>query len=139
MWDAGVGFCQRYTVDFIALTCPLHPASQSLCRLGAHTTGIDASESNVAIAKLHASADPKLSQLSYIHAPVESLLPSTKRYDVVCSMEVLEHVDNPASFLSTCAELLKVCIDTSHTSSTINLPNNSPEDISSSQRSPALS
>jgi 2-polyprenyl-6-hydroxyphenyl methylase/3-demethylubiquinone-9 3-methyltransferase len=36
------------------------------------------------------------------------VLEQPKRFDVVCFMEVLEHVDNPASFLSTCAELVKV-------------------------------
>ncbi|KAG5641915.1 hypothetical protein DXG03_003961 [Asterophora parasitica] len=81
--------------------------SESLARLGANTLGIDASESNIKIAQLHASADPKLEHLSYLNAPAESLLSSSKQYDVVCSMEVLEHVDNPATFLSTCAELVK--------------------------------
>ena len=91
---------------------------KSLARMGANTLGIDASESNIAIASVHSSADPKLSSestalsrqgsLSYLHTPAESLLSLPKRYDVVCSMEVLEHVDNPAAFLSTCAELLKV-------------------------------
>ena len=80
--------------------------------MGANTLGIDASESNIAIASLHSSADPKLSSessnLTYLHSNAETLLPLPKRYDVVCSMEVLEHVDNPAVFLSTCAELLKV-------------------------------
>ena len=92
-------------------SAPLTP-QQSLARLGARTHGIDASESNISIAKVHASADPKLSPpsplLSYEHTSAESLLTSQKRYDVVCSMEVLEHVDNPASFLSTCATLVKV-------------------------------
>ncbi|KAF8347905.1 S-adenosyl-L-methionine-dependent methyltransferase [Amanita rubescens] len=82
--------------------------SESLARLGAQTLGIDASQSNIAIAQTHASADPKLaSTLSYLHAPAESILSEPKRYDVVCSMEVIEHVDNPVSFLETCAELVK--------------------------------
>jgi polyprenyldihydroxybenzoate methyltransferase / 3-demethylubiquinol 3-O-methyltransferase len=83
--------------------------------MGANTLGIDASESNITIASLHSSADPKLSSgstaqgsLTYLHSSAETLLTLAKRYDVVCSMEVLEHVDNPAAFLSTCAELLKV-------------------------------
>ncbi|KDR80753.1 hypothetical protein GALMADRAFT_1357454 [Galerina marginata CBS 339.88] len=91
--------------------------SESLARMGANTLGIDASKSNIEIASLHASADPMLSpsrgssssrsNLSYLNAPAETLISDPKRYDVVCSMEVLEHVDNPAAFLSTCAELLK--------------------------------
>ena len=30
-------------------------------------------------------------------------------FDVVCSMEVIEHVDNPRTFLANCASLVKVC------------------------------
>ncbi|KIL69239.1 hypothetical protein M378DRAFT_98583 [Amanita muscaria Koide BX008] len=82
--------------------------SESLARLGARTLGIDASRSNIAIAQSHASADPKLSStLSYLHSPAEPLLSEPKRYDVVCSMEVIEHVNDPAKFLETCAELVK--------------------------------
>lgn len=104
-------------------------AFQSLARLGADTLGIDASSSNIAIASLHASNDPALSftsgslpqrlssvnhkgkgKLTYEHTSVEDLLaregPSS--FDVVCSMEVVEHVDNPRAFLSSCAQLLKV-------------------------------
>ncbi|TFK39779.1 S-adenosyl-L-methionine-dependent methyltransferase [Crucibulum laeve] len=98
-------------LDVLDVGCGGGLLSESLARLGAHTTGIDASESNITIASLHASADPKLAPpsraLTYLHAPAETLLASPKRYDVVCSMEVLEHVDNPTSFLSTCAELVK--------------------------------
>lgn len=82
--------------------------------MGANTLGIDASESNIRIASVHALADPQLRpssgkvHLRYLNTPAEALLSQPKRYDIVCSMEVLEHVDNPAAFLSTCAELLKV-------------------------------
>jgi 2-polyprenyl-6-hydroxyphenyl methylase/3-demethylubiquinone-9 3-methyltransferase len=131
-----VGFCQR-RVATGSFTSQSRRANQSLARLGAHTTGIDASESNITIAKLHASADPKLSQLSYVHTPAESLLASPKRYDVVCSMEVLEHVDNPASFLSTCAELLKVRNEQSISNWVITSRINSREVIFSSLQSPA--
>ena len=104
----GGGLLSEVRESFPRLEFDLNVTYQSLSRLGANTLGIDASESNIEIARLHASADPKLSQLSYLHGTAESLLESPKRYDVVCSMEVLEHVDNPASFLSLCAELLKV-------------------------------
>lgn len=88
---------------------------QSLARMGARTLGIDASESNIGIASAHASADPELTsttsagELVYRNTCAEELVKEPTRYDVVCSMEVLEHVDNPAGFLSTCAELVKVC------------------------------
>ncbi|KAF9075329.1 3-demethylubiquinone-9 3-methyltransferase [Rhodocollybia butyracea] len=95
-------------LDILDVGCGGGLLSESLARLGARTTGIDASESNLAIAQHHASLDSRLStNLTYKHAPAESLLSQSKRYDVVCSMEVLEHVDHPAMFLKTCAELLK--------------------------------
>ncbi|KAG9313047.1 hypothetical protein JVU11DRAFT_6487 [Chiua virens] len=90
-----------------------HTHMQSLARMGARTVGIDASESNIGIATAHAGKDPELTvtassgNLVYRNTSAEALLEEPKRYDVVCSMEVLEHVDNPAGFLSTCAELVK--------------------------------
>lgn len=39
----------------------------------------------------------------------EDLVAENKTYDVVCSMEVIEHVDNPSAFLRSCASLVKVC------------------------------
>ena len=82
-----------------------------MARLGARTLGIDASESNIGIASAHARVDPDLgsTQLAYRNTYAEELVKEPRRYDVVCSMEVLEHVDNPAGFLETCAELVKVC------------------------------
>jgi len=76
--------------------------------MGAKTLGVDAAESNIGIAKAHASADPGLSSLVYKHGAVENLLEEPKRYDVVCSMEVLEHVDSPKQFISTLCQLVKV-------------------------------
>ncbi|KAF8200393.1 3-demethylubiquinone-9 3-methyltransferase [Pholiota molesta] len=101
-------------LDVLDVGCGGGLLSESLARMGANTLGIDASASNIAIASLHAAADPRLastpsspSNLSYLNAPAETLLAESKQYDVVCSMEVLEHVDNPATFLSTCAQLVK--------------------------------
>ncbi|KAH9933519.1 S-adenosyl-L-methionine-dependent methyltransferase [Fomitopsis serialis] len=101
---------------------------ESLSRLGANTLGIDASASNIGIASLHASSDPSLNLLSsvssstlpsppgkgkgtltYEHTSAEDVLATRgpKQFDVVCSMEVLEHVDNPRVFLRNCANLVK--------------------------------
>lgn len=97
---------------------------QSLARLGGRTLGIDASSSNIAIASLHASQDPRLSgsptssnvssqSLEYKHTTSEELLAfegKRAQFDVVCSMEVLEHVDHPDKFLRSCADLVKVSL-----------------------------
>ncbi|KAK7061007.1 Hexaprenyldihydroxybenzoate methyltransferase, mitochondrial [Paramarasmius palmivorus] len=95
-------------LDVLDVGCGGGLLSESLARLGARTLGIDASQSNIEIAKHHASLDSRLgSNLTYKHTSAEALLNEKKRYDIVCSMEVLEHVDNPTMFLSTCAELVK--------------------------------
>ncbi|UZJ56209.1 hypothetical protein CBS101457_005529 [Exobasidium rhododendri] len=86
--------------------------SESLARVGADVMGIDASQSNVEIAKLHAAKDPCLSTASsptYRHVMAEDLLAETgpNQFDVVCAMEVIEHVKSPRLFLDTLGKLVK--------------------------------
>ncbi|KAJ7903572.1 S-adenosyl-L-methionine-dependent methyltransferase [Mycena olivaceomarginata] len=93
-------------LDVLDVGCGGGLLSESLARLGAKTLGVDASEANISIAKLHAAQDPKLAQpgpstsLSYLHTPAEVLLKEAKRLRRC-------HVDNPPAFLDTCAKLLK--------------------------------
>ncbi|KLO12722.1 3-demethylubiquinone-9 3-methyltransferase [Schizopora paradoxa] len=96
-------------LDVLDVGCGGGILSESLARLGARTLGIDASSSNIGIASVHASKDPSLppSSLTYRNVTAEQLLEEDQRFDVVCSMEVIEHVDNPARFLHSCAELVK--------------------------------
>jgi 2-polyprenyl-6-hydroxyphenyl methylase/3-demethylubiquinone-9 3-methyltransferase len=101
-------------MDVLDVGCGGGLLSESLTRLGARTLGIDASKSNIGIASTHASDDPQLSSsgnpLEYRHTSVEQLVKDPKRFDIVCSMEVIEHVDNPMAFLSACAQLVKVSL-----------------------------
>ncbi|KAI0077700.1 ubiquinone biosynthesis O-methyltransferase [Panus rudis PR-1116 ss-1] len=103
-------------LDVLDVGCGGGLLSESLARLGANTLGIDASASNIGIASLHASSDPALTssgkgkgRLTYEHTSAEDLLAQRgpASFDVVCSIEVLEHVDNPRSFLDSCAQLVK--------------------------------
>ncbi|KAI0291039.1 S-adenosyl-L-methionine-dependent methyltransferase [Multifurca ochricompacta] len=96
-------------LDVLDVGCGGGILSESLARLGANTLAIDASAENIHIASQHAAADPGLSSLSFRHTSAETLLQeeSKKRFDIVCSMEVVEHVNNPAAFLRSCAELVK--------------------------------
>jgi polyprenyldihydroxybenzoate methyltransferase/3-demethylubiquinol 3-O-methyltransferase len=95
--------------------------SESLARLGAQTLGVDATPSNIPLAKAHALLDPVLSspapgltsdvpRLEYRHQTAEDLLEAEGegRFDVVCAMEVLEHVDDPKGFLMNLTRLVKV-------------------------------
>ncbi|TIC25289.1 tubulin gamma chain [Wallemia mellicola] len=82
----------------------------TLSRLGATTTGIDVTESNVKMAKLHSKQDPYFTpdRLDYQYIAAEDLAKQgEEKFDVVCAMEVIEHVDKPAEFLKTCSKLVK--------------------------------
>jgi hypothetical protein len=39
---------------------------------------------------------------------IESLVEQNRQFDVVCAMEIVEHVADVPSFLNTCQQLLKV-------------------------------
>ena len=123
----GGGLLSEVRTRVFVVHVPFAEATKTLARLGGRTLGIDATPSNIAIASLHASADPAFSQsseayprrgsLSYEHTSVEDLLAQRgpKSFDVVCSMEVIEHVDNPRTFFSNCATLVKVSSSSLHT------------------------
>ncbi|KAG0232211.1 Hexaprenyldihydroxybenzoate methyltransferase, mitochondrial [Actinomortierella wolfii] len=87
--------------------------SEALARLGAHVTGVDASNENVQMARIHGQKDPLLNgkdgpgSLQYLHSSAEKLVDEGRQFDVVCSMEVIEHVDNPAGFLQCLGQLVR--------------------------------
>lgn len=87
---------------------------QTLSRLGGSVLGIDAGAANVEAAQAHAALDPGFTdkwKLAYRHATAEQLLQESERkgsFDLVMSMEVLEHVDQPREFLKSLADLTKV-------------------------------
>ena len=80
--------------------------SESMAALSANVTGIDLSEKALKVAQLHLLESG--AQVSYRHVAVEQLARSDPgTFDVVTCMEVLEHVPDPASQVSACAQLLK--------------------------------
>ncbi|KAG0047090.1 Hexaprenyldihydroxybenzoate methyltransferase, mitochondrial [Gryganskiella cystojenkinii] len=87
--------------------------AEALARLGATVTGLDASIENIQMARIHAKKDPLFNgggspgSLEYRHQTAEQLLEQGQQFDVVCSMEVIEHVDNPAGFLRVLGQLVK--------------------------------
>ncbi|KAF9134185.1 Hexaprenyldihydroxybenzoate methyltransferase, mitochondrial [Mortierella sp. 14UC] len=88
--------------------------AEALARLGAKVTGLDASVENIQMARIHAIKDPLLNgsgvapgSLEYRHQTAEQLLEQGHQFDVVCSMEVIEHVENPAGFLKVLGQLVK--------------------------------
>ena len=78
--------------------------SEPMCRLGADVTGIDASEKNIKIAKIHAKKNDL--NIKYICSSPEKFKNDIK-YDVILNMEIIEHVDDVEFFLKSCSNLLK--------------------------------
>jgi 2-polyprenyl-6-hydroxyphenyl methylase/3-demethylubiquinone-9 3-methyltransferase len=77
---------------------------EPLARLGAQVVGVDPSETNIAVAKLHADRSHLL--IDYRCTTVEDINPR-ERFDIVLAMEVVEHVADVGLFLDHCAALLK--------------------------------
>ena len=78
--------------------------SEPMCRLGAEVTGIDASDKNINIAKLHSKKNNL--KINYICSSPEKLNIKNK-FDVILNMEIVEHVEDVNFFLKSCGNLLK--------------------------------
>ncbi len=78
--------------------------SEPMSRLGAEVTGIDASKKNISVAKLHAKKNNL--NIKYVCSSPEKLKTS-KKFDVILNMEIVEHVDDVNFFLKSCSRLLK--------------------------------
>lgn len=77
---------------------------EPMARLGAQVTGIDALEQNIEIAGLHAEEVDL--QIDYRATTAEDLLAQGETFDIVLSMEVVEHVADPFAFLENCGNLV---------------------------------
>ena len=77
--------------------------SEPMYKMGANVTGLDASEKNINIAKIHSKKN-KL-KINYICTSPEKINIG-KKFDVVLNMEIVEHVDNVDFFIKKSSELL---------------------------------
>lgn len=79
---------------------------EPLARLGASVTGVDAGVANVKAAKVH--AEEAGLNVDYRVGTVEGLIAAgEKPFDVVLTLEVVEHVADAARFLADCAGMLR--------------------------------
>ncbi|HMT42209.1 bifunctional 2-polyprenyl-6-hydroxyphenol methylase/3-demethylubiquinol 3-O-methyltransferase UbiG [Sphingorhabdus sp.] len=76
---------------------------EPLARLGAAVTGVDAAAENIVAAKAHAEQ----SGLSIDYRAGELAAQRLGQFDLVTSMEVIEHVTEPAAFVGELAARLK--------------------------------
>ena len=91
-------------INVLDIGCGGGLLSEPMCRLGANVTAIDASNKNIAIANLHAKKNNL--KINYICSSPEKLKTS-KKFDVILNMEIVEHVEDVDFFLKSCANLLK--------------------------------
>ena len=79
--------------------------TEPMARLGAHAVGIDAGDSNIKAAMVHAGQGHV--DVDYRVGTIEGLIAAgEKPFDIVLALEVVEHVADPAQFLADCAKLL---------------------------------
>lgn len=79
--------------------------SEPMARLGASVIGADAAARNIPVAKVHAEQSGL--EIDYRHTTAEDLAAEGYKFDVVLNMEVVEHVADPALYLSACHALLR--------------------------------
>ena len=78
--------------------------SEPMCKLGANVTGIDASQKNINVAKLHSKRNDL--RINYFCSSPEKFKVKEK-FDVILNMEIVEHVEDVNLFLNSCSKLLK--------------------------------
>ena len=78
--------------------------SEPMARLGANVTGIDASEKNINVAKLHSKKNDL--KINYKNTSPENL-DEIEKFDIILNLEVVEHVENVNLYIKSCYKLLK--------------------------------
>ena len=91
-------------INILDIVCGGGLLTEPISRMGANVTGIDASDKNIKIAKLHSKKN-KL-KINYLCSSPEKLK-ITKKFDVILNMEIVEHVEDIDFFLKSCSKLLK--------------------------------
>ncbi|WP_435163175.1 bifunctional 2-polyprenyl-6-hydroxyphenol methylase/3-demethylubiquinol 3-O-methyltransferase UbiG [Candidatus Pelagibacter bacterium nBUS_25] len=91
-------------INILDIGCGGGLLSEPMTRLGANVTGIDASNKNINIAKLHAKKNNL--EINYLCTSPEKLK-IQKKFDVILNMEIVEHVEDINFFINSCSKLLK--------------------------------
>lgn len=80
--------------------------SEELARRGAQVTGLDAAERALEVARLHAIESGL--DIDYRLGTAEALADEEAgQFDLVCCLELLEHVPDPARTVAACAQLCR--------------------------------
>ena len=81
------------------------PTSDRAPKRSATVIGADAAEKNIEVARIHAGQIGL--DIDYRAETAEALLAAGESFDVVLAMEIVEHVAEPAAFVTSCHDLLR--------------------------------
>lgn len=102
-WEVDSGsFAPLAGLTAVDVGCGAGLLTEPLARLGAQATGVDAAPENIGAARAHATAMGF--DIDYVAGGIEDL--AGRRFDLVMSMEVIEHVADPAGFAGMLGEAL---------------------------------
>ena len=80
--------------------------AESMAQRGALVTGIDMGEAPLTVAKIHQLESGV--EVDYRQSTAEQLaLEQAETFDIVCCLEMLEHVPDPGSVIAACADMAK--------------------------------
>src|SRR6185369_5874238 len=97
--------CSRRPLDgrtALDVGCGAGLLTEPLARLGARATGLDAAPENIGAAQAHAEAGAL--EIEYMAGGIESV--AGRHFDLVVSMEVIEHVADTKAFAQGLADAL---------------------------------
>ena len=80
--------------------------AESMAQRGANVTGIDMGEAPLSVARLHQLESGV--EVDYLQSTAEELAEKEPgAFDIVCCLEMLEHVPDPGAVIRACAEMAK--------------------------------
>ncbi|MGI9491108.1 MAG: bifunctional 2-polyprenyl-6-hydroxyphenol methylase/3-demethylubiquinol 3-O-methyltransferase UbiG [Geminicoccaceae bacterium] len=92
-------------LSVLDIGCGCGLLAEPLSRMGAKVVGIDLAPSHIEQASQHAALSGL--EIDYRLASAEQLAGEGKSFDLVCALEVVEHVADQDAFLQSCAALVR--------------------------------